>query len=113
MFYLMLGILKRMNKNDEPLITQARFVALFSLLESVFEMPLPLILNELGVEDVIKDALLHQVGELGKLYALTLALEHADKEKAEKLLRAYGLEAEDVWKILEERSGRSQPAYTL
>ncbi len=106
---LMLGILKRMNKADEELLDKARFVALLSLLETVFQMPLPLILNEMGVEDVIKDALLYQVGELGKLYALTLSLEKADKEKAEKLLRAYGLEAEDVWQILEERSGHPEP----
>jgi len=105
---LMLGILKRMKKEDEALLDKARFVALLSLLETVFEMPLPLILNELGVEDVIKDALLYQVGELGKLYALTLSLEKADKEKAEKLLRAYGLEAEDVWQILEDRSGHPE-----
>ena len=106
---LMLGVLKRMKKDDEELLTQARFVALLSLLETVFEMPLPLILNELGIEDVIKDALLNQVGELGRLYALTLSLEKADKEKAEKLLRAYGLEAEDIWQILEERSGHPDP----
>lgn len=106
---LMMGILKRMDKDDEELLTQARFVALLSLLETVFEMPLPLILNELGVDDVIKDALLYQVGELGKLYSLTLSLEKADKEKAEKLLLAYGLEAEDIWQILEERSGHPDP----
>ncbi len=106
---LMMGILKRMKKDNEELLTQARFVALLSLLETVFEMPLPLILNELGVDDVIKDALLHQAGELGKLYSLTLSLEKADKEKAEKLLLAYGLQAEDIWQILEDRSGHPEP----
>ncbi|MFC2074432.1 hypothetical protein ACFLR3_04185, partial [Campylobacterota bacterium] len=106
---LMMGILKRMKKDNEELLTQARFVALLSLLETVFEMPLPLILNELGVDDVIKDALLYQVGELGKLYSLTLSLEKADKEKAEKLLLAYGLQAEDIWQILEDRSGHPEP----
>ncbi len=106
---LMLGILKRMNKNDEELLTQARFVALLSLLETVFEMPLPLILDELNVDNVIKDALLYQVGELGKLYALTLSLEKADKGKSEKLLLAYGLEVEDIWHILEEHRGHPEP----
>jgi EAL and modified HD-GYP domain-containing signal transduction protein len=102
---LMLGILKRMGNKDEELATQARFVALLSLLETVFEMPLALILNELGVEDVIKDALLSQTGELGRLYALVLSLEQADQEQAEKLLLAYGLPAEDVWRILDEHLG--------
>lgn len=102
---LMLGVLKRMGKEDEELRTQARFIALLSLLEKIFEMPLPLILNELGVEDVIKDALLSQSGELGKLYALVLSLEEADQEQAEKLLLAYGLQAEDVWRIIEEHHG--------
>lgn len=102
---LMLGILKRMGNTDEELATQARFVALLSLLETIFEMPLPLILDELGVEDVIKDALLSQVGELGRLYALVLSLEQADQERAEKLLLAYGLPAEDVWRILDEHLG--------
>ena len=105
---LMLGILQRMKKNDEKLVMQARFVALLSLLETVFEMPLPLILAELDVEDVIKDALLDNVGELGKLYALVLALEQADQEKSEKLLLAYGLEVESTWQILEEHLGHPE-----
>jgi c-di-GMP-related signal transduction protein len=71
-------------------------------------MPLELILNELDVEDVIKDALLDQTGELGKLYSLTLALEKADNEKAKRLLIAYGFENEDVRKILEEHSGHPE-----
>lgn len=102
---LMLGILKRMQKNDEELMVQARFVALLSLLGTVFEMPLPMILAELDVEDVIKDAILDNAGDLGKLYALVLALEQADQEKSEKLLIAYGLEVESTWHILEEHLG--------
>ncbi len=102
---LMLGILKRMGNTDEELATQTRFVALLSLLETVFEMPLPLILNELGVEDVIKDALLNHVGKLGRLYSLVLSLEQAPQESAEKLLLAYGLPSEDVWRILDEHLG--------
>jgi len=105
---LMLGILHRMKKDDEELVMQARFVALLSLLETVFEMPLPLILAELDVEDVIKDALLDNVGELGKLYALVLALEQADQEMSEKLLLAYGLEVESTWHILEEHLGHPE-----
>lgn len=106
---LMLGILKRMGKEDETLATQVRFTALLSLLETVFEMPLELILNELDVEDVIKDALLDQTGELGKLYSLTLALEKADNEKAKRLLIAYGLKSEDIQEILKEQSGHHKP----
>lgn len=102
---LMLGILKRMKNTDEELIMQARFVALLSLLETVFEMPLPLILAELDVEDVIKNALLEKEGELGRLYALVLALEHSDQETSEKLLLAYGLEVESTWRILEDHLG--------
>ena len=102
---LMLGILKRMNKDDEELIMQARFVALLSLLETVFEMPLPLILNELDVEDIIKNALLDNEGELGRLYALVLSLEKSDQETSEKLLLAYGLEVESSSHILEEHLG--------
>lgn len=101
----MLGILKHMGKEDKELIDKVRFTALLSLLETVFEMPLELILNELDIEDVIKDALLNQTGELGKLYSLTLALEKADNEKAKRLLIAYGLKDEDIKKILEEHSG--------
>ncbi len=103
---LMLGILKRMGKKDnEELMMQARFVALLSLLETVFEMPLPMILAELDVEDVIKNALLNNEGELGKLYALVLALEKADQETAEKLLLAYGIKIESIWHILEDHLG--------
>ena len=45
----MLGILKRMKKNDNELIMQAHFVALISLLETVFEIPMQLILSEIDV----------------------------------------------------------------
>ncbi|MDF1881716.1 EAL domain-containing protein [Sulfurimonas sp. MAG313] len=102
---LMLGILRRMKKDDEELIMQARFVALLSLLETVFEMPLPIILAQLDVEDVIKHAILDKEGDLGKLYALVLALETSDQEKSERLLLAYGLEIESTWHILEEHLG--------
>ena len=106
---IMLGILKRMGKEDQEMIDRVRFTALLSLLETVFEMPLQVILNELDVEDVIKEALLDQTGELGKLYSLTLALEKADNEKAKRLLIAYGFKNEDIWKILEEHSGHPEP----
>ncbi len=103
---LMLGILKRTHKGeDEELSMQARFVVLLSLLETVFEMPLPLILEELAVEDNIKNALLNYEGELGRLYTLVLALEQSDQEKSEKLLLAYGLQVESISHILEEHLG--------
>ncbi len=106
---LMLGILKRMGKDDEDLMEKARFVALLSLLETVFEMPLPMILDELAVEDLIKHAILNNEGELGKLHALVLALEKANQETSEKLLLAYGLEVESIWHILEEHLGHPAP----
>jgi len=106
---LMLGVLQRMGKDTEENITQARFVSLLSLLEAVFEMPLNVILDELDVEDVIKNALLSNEGDLGRLYTLVLALEKSDKESSEKLLLAYGLEAEDTWHIIEEHLGHPGP----
>jgi len=105
---IMLGILKRMGKEDQEMIDRVRFTALLSLLERVFEMPLALILNELDIEDVIKNALLDQTGELGKLYSLTLALEKADNEKAKRLLIAYGFKSEDIGEILKEHSGHPE-----
>jgi len=106
---LMLGVLQRMGKDTEENVMQARFVSLLSLLETVFEMPLTVILDELGVEDVIKNALLANEGDLGKLYTLVLALEKSDKETSEKLLLAYGLEAEDTWHIIEAHLGHPGP----
>ena len=106
---LMLGVLQRMGKDSEENFTQARFVSLLSLLETVFEMPLTVILDELDAEDVIKNALLSKEGDLGKLYALVLALEKSDKETSEKLLLAYGLPAEDTWHIIEAHLGHPGP----
>ena len=103
---LMLGLLKRLHKDSEELVVQARFVALLSLLETVFQMPLPLILAEMDVEDVIKNALINNEGELGRLYALVLALEKSDQKTSQRLLLAFGLEVESVWQILEEHLGR-------
>lgn len=106
---LMLGILKRKGIVDAEVITKARYVALLSLLETVYEMSLPVILAELGVDDSIKTALIDRAGELGKLYSLTLSLERADKEKAEKLLQAYGLAPEETWHIIDDHLGRTEP----
>ena len=103
---LMLGLLQRLHeKEDKDLMMQARFVALLSLLETIFEMPLEPILAELNVEEVIKNALIDHEGELGRLYTLVLAIEKSDQEKAEKLLLAYGLKIESIWSILEEHLG--------
>ena len=102
---LMLGILSKLGKTDEDLLNKARFIALLSLLESICGMSLPVILKELDVEDVIKDALLNNTGELGKLYALTVSLEKSDKQMSHKLLLAFGLDIDDIWNILEDHLG--------
>ncbi len=98
---IMHGILELVNPPElERLKDQARFIALLSLLESVFNVPMATIMNSIDIEEVIEEALLSRSGKLGRVYAIALALETSDYATAQVLLQSYQLGMEDIKEIL-------------
>lgn len=94
---IMLGILK---KADEALYEktkdEARYVAMLSLLESVFNVPLAYLLENFEVEDSVENALLSHSGTSGRLLAIALSIEKQDYAATQVLLKSFGLNVDDL-----------------
>ncbi len=83
-----------MQSEDKQLFDKARLMAFLSLMEPVLGVPLKTVLNGVPVDQAIEDALLIHSGRLGKIFALTLALEQDDKASIEILMKDLSLEPE-------------------
>ncbi|RLA72249.1 MAG: hypothetical protein DRG24_03465 [Epsilonproteobacteria bacterium] len=98
---IMHGILELVNPPElEILKEQARFIALLSLLESVFNVPMSTIVQSMDIDNIIEEALLSKSGKLGRIYAIALALESNDYTTAQVLLQSYNLTLDDIKGIL-------------
>ncbi len=90
---IMSTIIKTLHPLEEKrLCDQARLVAFISLMESVLNVPLAALLKQIQVDDDIGEALLAQSGRLGKIFALTLAVEKDDYAAAQVLLHSLSLD---------------------
>lgn len=58
--------------------SQGFLTGMFSLLDSILDQPLGLIVESIPIDDVIKEALLHHKGILGDILNVSVAYEHAD-----------------------------------
>ncbi len=76
----------------EKMCEQARLCALISLMESVLNVPMAMLLKHIHVKESIEDALLAHAGKLGRIFALTLSVESGDYASAQVLLRALKLD---------------------
>jgi c-di-GMP phosphodiesterase len=83
-----------MQSEDGQLFDKARLMAFLSLMEPVLGVPLQNILDSVPVDQSIEDALLLHSGRLGKIFALSLALEQADATSVEILMNDLGLDPE-------------------
>jgi EAL and modified HD-GYP domain-containing signal transduction protein len=98
---IMHGILDLIHPYDyELMLEQTRLIALLSLLESVFNVPMSVILTSIDVDDTIKDALISHSGKLGRIYAITLSLEKREFATAQILLQSYKLSMDDIKDLL-------------
>lgn len=77
---------------EKRLCDQSRLIAFISLMESVLNVPLAALLKQIQVDDDIGEALLAQSGKLGKIFALTLAIEKDDYAAAQVLLHSLSLD---------------------
>jgi len=87
-------VITALQSEDELLFEKARLMAFLSLMGPVFGIPLASVLKNVPVEQSIEDALLIHSGRLGKIFALTLALEKEDGASTRLLMEELGLEPE-------------------
>lgn len=94
---VMLGLIEKINPlNKAQMIEEARFLALISLLETVFNVPTVYIMEKFEVNEALYEALTSHTGKLGKLFALTLSIERSDFAATQILLKSYKLNIDDI-----------------
>ena len=97
---LMKELSKASSKVDDKKLEEIHFLALVSLLESIFLIPFDQIFEKLNVEKKIREALLEKKGELGEIYALTLAIESFDMPTIEKYIKDHNINISEFQKYL-------------
>jgi len=89
---LMRLILKKLRPNaTADILSQAYFIGVLSLLDTIFGRKLEDILQELQVDDIVKNALLYEKGLLGEIYALVKDIEHFHTDKVALFEKKYNL----------------------
>lgn len=98
---IMLGLIEKINPlNKDKLKEEARFLALISLLETVFNVPTVYIMDQFKVNDALYEALTSHTGKLGRLFALTLSIERSDFAATQILLKSFKLNIDDIDDII-------------
>jgi EAL and modified HD-GYP domain-containing signal transduction protein len=76
-----------------PLVLgQAYFVGVLSLLDTIFGRKIEDILEEMHVDDMVKDALLYEKGLLGEIYVLVKDIEQFHTDKVALFEKKYNLQ---------------------
>lgn len=70
---------------------EAYMLGMFSTLNHLIDAPMDEILNEVPIEDCIKDALIHREGRCGTLYNLVLSYETADWDAINQYAEELGI----------------------
>ena len=92
MVHLMKLIKKGSSSQDQ---SQAYFVGILSLMDTLMHVPLQDVVSEFNVDDSIHDALFDKAGLLGELYSVALAIENFDTTLIDDFLYRHGIEAKD------------------
>ena len=71
---------------------QAYFVGVLSLIDSVFGEKIEVILDDMNVDEVVKDALLQHKGKLGDIYLLVKDMERFNTYGIERFVKKYNLD---------------------
>ncbi|KKC98206.1 EAL and HDOD domain-containing protein [Photobacterium halotolerans] len=75
---------------------RAFLTGLFSMLDSLLDQPLDVLIPMLPLDISIQDALIHRSGKLGYLLSLVCAYDHADWDQVDTMCMKLGLESEHV-----------------
>lgn len=94
---LMEALIKAVQPNaSNELLSEAYFVAVLSLIDTIFEVPLEEILVHLNVSDEIVNAILKDEGLLGELYALVRHIESFDTQSITRFVQKYKVPHEKI-----------------
>jgi len=94
---IMLGILQKLGTDKyNRYVEEVRYIAMLSLLESVFNVPLAYILQSFEVDEEVESALLSHAGISGRLLAIALSIEKADFAATQILLKSFRLTVDDL-----------------
>lgn len=94
---LMEGVLKKIQPDVRSnTLGQAYFVGVLSLIDTVFGRDLETILDDMHVDDIVRDALLKDAGVLGDIYALIRDIETFNTEAISKFAKKYKLEKSTI-----------------
>ncbi len=80
---------------------QARLCAFVSLMDTVLNVPMSSVLQQVKVSEEVEEALLSHSGKLGRIFALALAVEKDDYAAAQVLLKALKLPPDLLPKLQE------------
>ena len=98
---LMVSLLKMIKPNaTAQQQSEAYFVGIFSLLDTLLHMPLHEILEEFYVDEHVKDALFDRIGELGELYSVVLAIEKFQTDRIDTFVDKYALDRAEFEKMM-------------
>jgi len=82
--------------------SEAYFVAVLSLSDTLFSVSKEMILNELNVDDVVRDALLYGKGQLGEIYNIVRDIEQLRSANIEAFIEKYQLDRDAIALIASE-----------
>ena len=87
---IMVNLMKIIKPNSSQIQqSEAYFVGILSLMDTLMHLPLPDILNEFYVDKRVVDALFNQSGFLGELYSVALAVENFETDLITDFLNKY------------------------
>lgn len=100
---MMLKLLYEVKKDvSMELESEAYFVAVLSLSDTLFSVPKITILDELNVSQDVKNALLKKEGLLGEIYAIICDIENVETKNIHKFIEKYKLSEDTISKIASE-----------
>jgi EAL and modified HD-GYP domain-containing signal transduction protein len=100
---LMIKILYAVNENtSKELESEAYFVAVLSLADTLFSVSEEIILDELNVSSEVKNAILRREGLLGEIYALIRDIEQVRSGSIEAFTEKYFLKSDTIATIVSE-----------
>jgi len=89
---LMESILKKIKPEVRSnMLGQAYFVGVLSLIDTIFGIKMEKILDDMNVDDVVRDAILYDRGILGEIYALVRDIEQFETKDVAAFEKKYAL----------------------
>lgn len=98
---LMENIAKLQYRENEDQVDKAFFAGILSLVDVIFQVPMPKVLEDLAVDEDVAKAIQHRAGVLGEMLRLVQAIEVNNVEALSRAMEELGLEPERVNDIVQ------------